>query len=106
MSTIVIAKYRANIAAFQKLIESHPADLIAVARARRERGCISHRYAVSDGDLYVIDEWPSADTYNEQWPNDRGWPHELAVEIDAMEPPEITYLHVVPDPGSFYHFPE
>ena len=69
------------------------------------KGCIAHRYAVSDDAVYVIDEWPSADAYEGTWPTVGGWSHEIAIEAGLKEPPEITYLHVVPDPGSFYHFP-
>jgi len=105
MSTLVIAKYRADPARFEELIDSRRVDFTAVARSKRSRGCISHRYAVGDGVVYVIDEWPSIDHYNEQWPSEQGWPHELAMEIGAEEPPEVIFLRVVPDPGAFYHYP-
>ena len=73
MSTIVIAKYRADPSRFEKLVKADDVDFTAVARARISKGCISHRYA--------------------------------AVEAGLEEPPEITYLRVVPDPGAFYRYP-
>jgi len=106
MSTIVIAKYRADPSRFEKLVKSNDVDFTAVARSRMAKGCISHRYAVGEGCVYVIDEWPSVEAYNEGWETSRGWSHEIAVEAGLEEPPEITYLHVVPDPGAFYRYPE
>lgn len=72
MSTIVIAKYRADPARFEKLVASKDIDFTAVARARMARGCISHRYAVGEDEVFVIDEWPSAEAYNESWPTGHG----------------------------------
>jgi hypothetical protein len=104
VSTIVIAKYRGDPARFEGLVKSEAKDFIAVARARMSKGCLSHRYAVGDGAVYVIDEWPSAEAYNEGWETSRGWPHEIAVKAGLEEPPEITYLHVVPDPGAHHRY--
>jgi quinol monooxygenase YgiN len=105
MSTIVISKYRADPARFEKLVKSHDIDFTSVARSRMAKGCLSHRYAVDDSAVYVIDEWPSVQAYNEQWPTELGWSHEVAVEAGLEEPPEVTYLEVVPDPGAFLHYP-
>ena len=105
MSTLVIAKYRADPARFEKLVQSQDVDFTAVARARMAKGCISHRDAVSDDEVYVIDEWPSVEAYNEHWSTGEGWSHEVAIEAGFEEPPEITFLRVVPDPGAFYRYP-
>jgi quinol monooxygenase YgiN len=105
MSTIVIAKYRADPARFEKLVNSRDLDFTSVARSRMAKGCISHRYAVTDDEVYVIDEWPSAEAYNECWPSGQGWAHEVAIEAGFEEPPEITFLRVVPDPGAFFRYP-
>jgi hypothetical protein len=106
MSTIVIARYRADPARFEKLVQSDDVDFTAVARARIAKGCISHRYAVDECAVYVIDEWPSAEAYNENWSTSEGWSHEVAVEAGLEEPPEVTFLSVVSDPGAFYHYME
>jgi hypothetical protein len=106
VSTIVIAKYRGDPARFERLVKSKEEDFIAVARARMSKGCISHRYAVSDGAVYVMDEWPSADSYNDRWETSQGWPHQIAMEAGLEEPPEITYLRVIPDPGAFHRYSE
>jgi len=106
MSTIVIAKYQADPDRFKKLVKSQDIDFTVVARSRLAKGCISHRYAVGDGVVYVIDEWPSADAYNERLQNEQGWPHEVAVEAGLQEPPEVTFMEVVPDRGSFLHYPD
>jgi hypothetical protein len=106
VSTIVIAKYRADPARFEKLAKSKDVDFTAVAQSRLAKGCIAHRYAVGDAEVYVIDEWSSAEAYNEHWPVGEGWPHLIAVKAGLEEPPEVTYLRVVPDPGAFYHYPE
>jgi hypothetical protein len=106
MSTIVIAKYRADPDKFRKLVKSKDVDFTSVARSRLAKGCISHRYAVGDGAVYVIDEWPSIEAYNDKWESGQGWSHEVAMEAGLQEPPEVTFLDVVPDPGAFYHYPE
>jgi hypothetical protein len=106
MSTIVIAKYRADPDKFRKLVKSGDVDFTAIARSRMAKGCISHRYAVSENAVLVIDEWPSMEAYNERWETSgQGWSHEVALEAGLQEPPEVTYLEVVPDPGAFYHYP-
>lgn len=104
MSTIVIAKYRCDPARFEKLVDSGDVDFAAVARSRMARGCISHRYAVSDCEVYVIDEWPSGEAYDKNWRTDRGWSHEIALGAGFEEPPEMIYLRTIADPGAFYHF--
>jgi quinol monooxygenase YgiN len=106
MSTIVIAKYRADPDKFRSLVEAKEVDFTSVARSRLAKGCISHRYAVGRGVVYVIDEWPSVEAYNDHWETAQGWSHEVAVEAGLLEPPEVTFLDVVPDPGAFYHYPD
>jgi len=106
MSTLVIAKYLADPDRFEKLVKSKDVDFTAIARARMIKGCISHRYAIGDGAVYVIDEWPSIEAYNEHWDTVQGWSHEVAIEAGLREPPEVAFLTIVPDPGAFYHYPE
>jgi quinol monooxygenase YgiN len=105
VSTIVIAKYRADPARFKKLVKSADIDFTAVARSRMAKGCISHRYAVGDDVVYVIDEWPSIEEYNDHLPSGQGWPHEVAIEAGLEEPPETIFMEVVPDPGAFMRYP-
>lgn len=81
MSTIVIAKYRADPSRFEKLVKSNDVDFTAVARARMSKGCISHRYAVGDGAVYVIDEWPSVEAYNQGWETSRGGRTRLPLKL-------------------------
>jgi quinol monooxygenase YgiN len=105
MSVIVIAKYRADPDKFEKLVKSKDVDFTSVARSRMAKGCLSHRYAVGDGVVYVVDEWPSIEAYDELWPSGQGWAHEVAMEAGLEEPPEISYLRVVPDPGAYLRYP-
>ena len=106
MSTIVSAKYRGDPARFEKLVESKALDFTVVAQARMAKGCISHRYAVSDDEIYVIDEWPSREDYDTNWRTHQGWSHEIAIEAGLDDPPEVIYLRTVADPGAFYHYTE
>ena len=106
MSTIVIAKYRCDPARFEKLVQSGDVDFTAVAQSRMSKGCISHRYAVGDEEVYVIDEWPSGEEYDRNWRTDQGWSKEIALHAGFDDPPEMIYLRTVADTGAFYRYPE
>jgi hypothetical protein len=100
MSAIVIVRYQGDTARFEELLQAKTSDFRAIAQQKRERGCISHRYVVRDGELLVIDEWPTDSADNYLWQSEQPVV-QLVREAGLENPPEVSYFHSVHDPGEF-----
>jgi hypothetical protein len=103
MSAIIIATYRGDASRFDEFLQSHRVAFADLARLKRSRGCISHRYLASSGELLVVDEWPTVEQYEATSADVQPEVLRLVTEagLAAADPPEVSYYHSLPDPGEF-----
>ena len=103
MSAIIITRYRGDTSRFDEFLQSHRVAFSDLARLKRSKGCISHRYLAGSDELLVVDEWPTVEQYEAMWAADQPEVLRLVTEagLAAADPPEVSYYHSLPDPGEF-----
>jgi quinol monooxygenase YgiN len=63
MSVIVTIWVTADTEKFREYALSHEDVLRGISAKARAQGCLSHRFALGDGNLLVIDEWESGEQF-------------------------------------------
>jgi heme-degrading monooxygenase HmoA len=63
MSVYMSLRVKADADRLAKAAAENQEMLQAIAARARDKGCIHHRFARQDGDVLVIDEWDSEDSF-------------------------------------------
>ena len=63
MAVSVIVRVKVDPANLKKLFESRPDDFVQTSEAGRKAGAAHHLFAAGDGEILIIDEWDSAESF-------------------------------------------
>jgi hypothetical protein len=100
MSVLIIAKFQGDTAVFRQALAERAGELEKLSARSRGQGAIHHRFGVGDGFVTVVDEWESAEQFQQFFADP-----DLQALIGAMGanpgPPEITIAEAVASPDEF-----
>ena len=65
MSVIVTVVIPADVEQFTSWVASDIENITAISQKGKEAGAIHHRFAIGEGSILVLDEWTSAEAFNE-----------------------------------------
>jgi hypothetical protein len=63
MTVLVTVTVPCDTDAFRAFAADNGDTLVAISQTGKEAGAISHRFGIGDGEVFVIDEWDSADAF-------------------------------------------
>ena len=87
-----------NVEKFRQMMEDDPGRFEATAQAAKAAGAIHHRFGFGDGYVLAIDEWNTAEAFEQFFQNpDIG---AMMAEADAGKP-EITIAEAIDSPDQF-----
>jgi hypothetical protein len=100
MSVLVTVKVPGDTTSFQRALDDRGGEFKAIGDRARGVGAIHHRFGVGDGFILVVDEWETAEQF-EQFFSDP----ELTAFIGSVggdpAPPEITVTEAIASPDEF-----
>lgn len=101
MSVLVTGKFRGDVDTFRKTVGTRADELAEVANRARAAGCLHHRFGVGDGYVVLVDEWETAEAFQEFF----GAPElqQLVAEMGASPdvPPEIVISEAISTSDQF-----
>jgi heme-degrading monooxygenase HmoA len=100
MSVIVIGRFKADPAALKKLFAERAADFIAVSEESKGLGAIHHRFGAGDGEVLVLDEWDSAESFQKFFEGNTTIP-EILQAANVQGPPEFVFFEALDSPDQF-----
>lgn len=65
MSVLVTVRMNGDPESFRNFVETQGDALSAISEDARGKGCLHHRHALCDGYVLVVDEWASAEAFQE-----------------------------------------
>jgi hypothetical protein len=65
MTVIVTISAPADTERFRQYAESHGDLLRGISDKARAQGCVSHVFALGDGEVFVVDEWGSGEQFQQ-----------------------------------------
>lgn len=100
MSVLVVVKVSGNTDTFQKALADRADEFVAVKDRAMAMGAKHHRFGVGDGVVVAVDEWETAEAFQEFFGDPQM--HEFIGSIGADPvPPEITITEAVSSPDEF-----
>lgn len=94
MSVIVTMRVPGDTAQFRRFIEEQQDLMRSISDDARASGCLHHRFGVGDGFVVVIDEWESAEAFQQFFATNTSLPNAMA-QAGAQGEPEITFTEAV-----------
>jgi quinol monooxygenase YgiN len=100
MSVLVVAKVRGDTATFQKALADRADEFAAFSTRAREMGAIHHRFGIGDGFVLVVDEWETAESF-QQFFGDPKMQEFIGTIGAEPAPPEITITEAIASADDF-----
>jgi hypothetical protein len=100
MSVIITTKMAGDTAKFRQSLTERAAEYVKIADDARAAGAIHHRFGVGDGFVLIVDEWGSAEQFQQFFSSP-----ELQAFIGSVggapEPPEVIVCEAVTSADEF-----
>ena len=99
MSVLVVVKVSGSTDTFQKALADRADEFVAVRDRAIEKGAIHHRFGIGDGHVVAIDEWETAEAF-EQFFGDPDM-QAFVGSIGAEAAPVVTITDAIASPDEF-----
>ena len=100
MSVLVLGKFRGDTTTFRKALTDRADEFVKIAEQAKAAGGIHHRFGIGDGFIVIVDEWESADHFQQFFANP-----DLQAFIGTVGaepgPPELTMAECVTSADQF-----
>ncbi|HEY2815469.1 MAG TPA: hypothetical protein VGJ03_18550 [Acidimicrobiales bacterium] len=99
MSVLVVMTVPGDTKAFESFMAQSPDRVKALTEEAKAAGCVGHRFAVGEGEIVVVDEWGTAEQFQEfiSSPDLQ----KVMGEMGAQGEPQITIADPKGFPGEF-----
>ncbi|HEY7207343.1 MAG TPA: hypothetical protein VH416_03805 [Gaiellaceae bacterium] len=101
MSVLVTLRINGEVDEFRRLMETEPERFAEIAPEAKAAGAIHHRFGIGDGYVLVVDEWESAEAFQNFFQSNEKVPAIMRDAGAAQEEPEITFAEAVSSPDEF-----
>jgi heme-degrading monooxygenase HmoA len=100
VSVFVILRVKGDPDTFEQYANANAPMMQRVAAAGRSAGATRHSFAAGNGEMLVIDEWPSAEAFQQFFENQMEIPR-LMQEGGTQGAPEISFYRKLETPDMF-----
>lgn len=100
MSEIVTARFKADPAKFKEVAQSHADTLKKIVDEAKTKGCVHHCFVEADGDVVVVDEWDSVESFQTFFASNPDIPGILQ-EVGVAGAPEVKSWEKIDTPDEF-----
>jgi hypothetical protein len=100
MSVLVAVRVSGDTMAFQKALANRAEEFEAHAARAKAMGAVHHRFGIGDGFILVVDEWDSAESF-QQFFGDPELQAFIGTIGGSPEPPQITITEAIASPDQF-----
>jgi heme-degrading monooxygenase HmoA len=101
MSVLIITKVAGDTAKFRQSLTDRAAEYEKISADARTKGAIHHRFGVGDGHILIVDEWETADQFQQFFSAPELQAFVASVGGDTSTPPEVDVSERVPSSGEF-----
>jgi hypothetical protein len=100
MSVLITVTVPADTEAFRAFAADNPDALTAISSRGCELGAIHHRFGIGDGNVFVVDEWDSAESFQSFFEDNE----EIAAVMQAAGasgPPQVSVYEALETADQF-----
>ena len=100
MSVVIIAKLHADPAKLEELFTSKKDVFQSVSGVGRSAGAVHHQFLAGDGEVLIVDEWPTAEAFHAFF-GSQPEIADLMAQAGVEGPPEVSVYRVMESPDRF-----
>jgi hypothetical protein len=100
MSVLVIGKFQGDTATFRQALTDRAGEFAKISDMAKAAGGIHHRFGIGEGFVMIVDEWESAEQF-QQFFSDPALQAFIGTVGAAPAPPEITVAAAVSSPDQY-----
>lgn len=94
MSVIMTMRVHGDPKELERRAAGNPDAMSALVDRAKEHGLIAHRfYGSEDGQIMVVDEWPSPESFQAFFEQSRSEIEPLMREVGVTSEPDVTFWH-------------
>jgi len=93
MSVLVIMKFPGDTAVFRQALTDRAAVFTEITDSSQSQGALHHQFGIGDGIVVVVDEWETAEQFQQFFANPAL--QSFIAEVGAQGPPEITIVEAL-----------
>jgi hypothetical protein len=101
VSVVVSVKVRGNTELFRKALVDRADEFSQIGDRARPSGALHHRFGIGDGFVHIVDEWESAEQFQQFFSQPDLQAFMPQVGADLSTPPEITISEAITTPDEF-----
>jgi heme-degrading monooxygenase HmoA len=90
MSVLMTLRVHGDAAELERRAEANPAAMQEIRDRAVSFGLVSHRFYAADGEIMVVDEWESEDSFRRFFADSTEIPG-LMAEVGVREEPEVRF---------------
>jgi heme-degrading monooxygenase HmoA len=95
MSVLVTVKIAGDTAKFRQSLTDRAAEYEKFSADARTKGGIHHRFGIGDGYIVIVDEWETAEQFQQFFSAPELQAFTASVGADTSNPPEIAVTEAV-----------
>jgi len=99
VGVLIVIAVPGDTAKFEAFVAANGARLMEISESAKTAGCTSHRFAIGDGQIVVVDHWDSADHFQTFFSDPAL--QALMGEMGAQGEPAVTIANAKGFPGEF-----
>jgi hypothetical protein len=100
MSILAVVRVSGDTATFRKALTERASEFEAVATRAQALGAIHHRFGIGDGYVLAVDEWETAESFEQFFGDPKMQEFIGSIGADPV-PPDITIVEAVDSPDRF-----
>jgi hypothetical protein len=100
VSVHVVVKVSGDTDSFQKALADRADEFVAVGERAKQAGAIHHRFGIGDGYVLAVDEWETAEGFEQFFADPEMQAFVGSIGADPV-PPEITVAEAIVSPDEF-----
>jgi hypothetical protein len=101
MSVLVTVKVKGDTDAFVDAVKNRGDEFAAISERSKTVGAIHHRFGIGDGYVLVVDEWETAEQFEQFFSDPELQAFIGTVGGDTSSPPDITVTEAIESADQF-----
>lgn len=100
MSVLMVMRAQADPATVEKYFQERQDLTASVNDDARSKGCLHHGFYATEDEVFVVDEWESAEGFQEFFSSNREIPKAMQ-ELGITEQPKVEFLRPLDTKDAF-----
>jgi quinol monooxygenase YgiN len=101
MSVLIVGKVNGDTDRFRRAVVDRGDEFAKIAEEAKSAGALHHRFGVGNGYVLIVDEWGSAEQFQQFFSNPQLQAFVASVGGDTTSPPDLTITEAIDSSDQF-----